>query len=456
MLNEQKPVKFVFWNSWIYKTIIVILFYFILVGVVEKIDKQIKSDIKTFTTENSPLLSNTITFLAVDNQGKIWVGTYNGLYSISKDGIWSIYTDETSGLMDNEITALVVDKADNIWVGTDKGLFVVDRNGNWKTYIKYDYSNNRSQSKIKSLALDKNGRIWVGTNGGLFVFEGDKAIQSYTEDNSDLVDNSIWALAFDNSNRVWIGTWKGLNTLDQYDNWVTYQKDRDKKTKDGLSSNDIVTLLVDRKYNVWIGTECCGVNVIDLHGHWITDDIEFLINIKNSRIRDFALDDKNRIWVGTMEDGIIMIDPEGESKIYTFDNSGLPSYSIRTLVVDNNNQLWIGRIHEGGLSVIDIENLPKIAPNDWILLRKNILFPITTISNGYKSVKNFFQNIPASWSLCFISIFIIIFISFVESLKNMRFRNIKLFMISFIVMILALVSLFALYYLLLSAMFAQG
>ena len=55
-----------------------------------------------------------------------------------------------------------------VWVGTDAGLSVLLPDGSWETYT-YENSD-LIQGAISSLAMDSQGRLWIGTDAGLGVF----------------------------------------------------------------------------------------------------------------------------------------------------------------------------------------------------------------------------------------------------------------------------------------------
>ena len=55
-----------------------------------------------------------------------------------------------------------------MWVGTDAGLSVLAPDGSWETYTSEN--SDLIQGSISSLAMDSQGRLWIGTDAGLVVF----------------------------------------------------------------------------------------------------------------------------------------------------------------------------------------------------------------------------------------------------------------------------------------------
>lgn len=96
-----------------------------------------------------PLLSTeTVTAIAVDGANRKWLGTKNsGVYLVSESGEEEIlhFTAENSPLLSNSITALAInDKSGEVFIGTDKGLisYQSDANEGNDTYSNvYVYPN---------------------------------------------------------------------------------------------------------------------------------------------------------------------------------------------------------------------------------------------------------------------------------------------------------------------------
>ncbi|MBX7255494.1 MAG: hypothetical protein K1Y02_03945 [Candidatus Hydrogenedentes bacterium] len=66
-------------------------------------------------------LATTITALAKDSKGTLWVGTPVGLSRMQSDGTWSAFTGR-NGMPIEAVTDLVADSNDRLWIGTAHGL----------------------------------------------------------------------------------------------------------------------------------------------------------------------------------------------------------------------------------------------------------------------------------------------------------------------------------------------
>jgi len=78
-----------------------------------------------YTTENG-LVNNFVQAIAMDSQGKLWVGTKGGV-SVFDGSDWISYNIK-DGLVSNNILCIVCDRTGDVYIGTDNG-FMVYNNG---------------------------------------------------------------------------------------------------------------------------------------------------------------------------------------------------------------------------------------------------------------------------------------------------------------------------------------
>ena len=77
----------------------------------------------------------TVQSLAIDAQGRAWVGTMSKGVHVFADGGWSIYNIENSELGSNHVRAIVVDAQGRVWLGSEWGVYVVDgAESDWQAY----------------------------------------------------------------------------------------------------------------------------------------------------------------------------------------------------------------------------------------------------------------------------------------------------------------------------------
>jgi signal transduction histidine kinase/ligand-binding sensor domain-containing protein len=70
--------------------------------------------------------SNGVTFVFIDTDGQLWIGTRNGLDKLNADGTFTSY-QERDGLGGSSVGCILEDDAGRLWLSTNKGLSSFDR-----------------------------------------------------------------------------------------------------------------------------------------------------------------------------------------------------------------------------------------------------------------------------------------------------------------------------------------
>ncbi|WP_185968799.1 hybrid sensor histidine kinase/response regulator [Carboxylicivirga sp. M1479] len=166
-----------------------------------------------------------------------------------------------------------------------------------------------------------------------------------------LSNNNITSILKDSKGFVWVGTFDGLNRYDGYD-FHTIKNYSGAELQ--LSSNIVNCLFEDSHNNLWIGTMGGGVNRLDASRSKVSifQYQEQEIGISSNHIFDLAEDRNGNIWMAT-GDGLNKYNPQTEEFTLFSEIDGLNSDNLMCLVVDDE-QLLVGS-YGGGINVIDIE-----------------------------------------------------------------------------------------------------
>lgn len=129
-------------------------------------------------------------------------------------------------------------------------------------------------------------------------------------------------------------------------------------TENGLSENNVSSVVKDREGFMWIGTGN-GLNRFDgysvVHYHHSDKDTS---SISNNAVRNMLLDSKGRLWVGTFS-GLNLYDREKETFrkfwIGLSHHDKITDNSILYLLEDSHHRLWVGSF--GEISIVDLETL---------------------------------------------------------------------------------------------------
>lgn len=329
--------------------------------------------------------------LKVDHQGKIWVGSDNGLqYFDSTRGCWSgnVLPQRT------RVVSISVERNNDLCVGTDgSGLWRL-RCSDEKTMPLLSATGAPlvNSNAVYSIYIDKDGRKWVGTlRGGISVIEPQKStFTTYTiPGSSNPIDNFILSFCEDKDHGVWIGTdGAGLRLWNRKTGtFKTYFHD---PAKAGSISNNFITgILRDRKDRLWVSTWFEGVCRLDRgkgtfsHFGCINPESKLeekhIWNIMEDRdgvvwacatnegslyrfnearqqfenfdegIEDLQVlyeDRQGHLWGGNYS-SLIRIDKEHKHhRVFSMD------YTVRSLHEDRFGQFWVGT-QEGGLLLFD-------------------------------------------------------------------------------------------------------
>lgn len=166
----------------------------------------------SYTMENSGLASNIVTRLAADRQGNVWaatqpylwwgMGEYVGGLSVRlASGEWLTYTTVNSPLPTNRIAALTVDDYDHLWLvtpcfwdeqtGQEVRMRLLSRSpdGAWAIYPLDDFP----CASIPSMAVGRDGRVWMVV--GNYWWGGPSFLSAYTPDSGELVTYTLSSLS---------------------------------------------------------------------------------------------------------------------------------------------------------------------------------------------------------------------------------------------------------------------
>ena len=198
-----------------------------------------------------------VTDMVVDPSGTLWLLNYYALtnqplLSVTPDGIWTRYGIH-EGITTTFLTVIAVDAQGKKWIGSsDKGLFILHDNGSPAEKSddppigRLTTSHGLESNQITALAVDRDGMVWIGTPRGLYTYFNESLYRRY-----GLPSDNITALEIDGVNNVWVGTNVGAAYFSNTSySWISYTADNS-----GLVSNDVSALRMDyASGNMYIGT----------------------------------------------------------------------------------------------------------------------------------------------------------------------------------------------------------
>ena len=311
----------------------------------------------------SSLPDSTVTALSEDAQGRLWVGTYNGLALLDeRTGRFQTYRHDPTdphSLSDDAVLTLFTDLSGVLWVGLlDSGLNRYDPLTGVFTHYQPTPNDPTAFPSVAVYAItqDRSGVLWFGAfGGGLVKYSWTR--EKFTRygvipgDSASLSDNGVWTFFEDRDGALWIGTVSGgLNRRDpQTGDFQSYMSHSGHSGN--LVSNFVMSILEDSQGRFWVGTMGGGLHRFDrATGH-------FHPYTKEGVIYDIHEDRRGVLWICT-DEGLGRYEPETDSfSFFTSDPQNPTSLSntyVLFMVEDQQGRLWLGTF-SGGLNLFDPE-----------------------------------------------------------------------------------------------------
>lgn len=183
----------------------------------KKVINVLTPDSTWYTYENLPD-PNIIEYsrLTIDQYDTKWFVSQNpgksGLYYFNENSSLANLSDDrtgyVSGLNSNSVSCLALDKRGELWLGTNLGINVISNPNailsSSSSALKITSVFSLRQQAINCLAVDAINRKWVGTNQGLIVTssDGTSLLETFDSKNSPLLSDQIKSLAIDEKNGI--------------------------------------------------------------------------------------------------------------------------------------------------------------------------------------------------------------------------------------------------------------
>jgi ligand-binding sensor domain-containing protein/signal transduction histidine kinase/DNA-binding response OmpR family regulator len=310
--------------------------------------------------------------ISIDHEGAIWVGEYDGLCVLHKDGTIYKINNNTNNNRIDKVKSVYTDKKGSVWIGCYyKGINLWDiSNVNFTNFRQNSLKNRLSFDVVSSIIGDKQNNIYFGTEGGGITVYNRKTKQNYYLNSStfeaNLKDN-IKSMFYADDGILWIGTFsKGLLAYNTF-NKTFLQNKISKELKNYLSGTGVYSIKDGGKGILWLGTFGKGLIKYNI----VTGTFQNIGNgnysdyfLTNNRIRTILVDQKNTLWIGT-QSGLNCINlNEAENnnyqiKHYFFDNNVLSGDDILSLFEDSQGRIWTGTKAKG-LFLWENRNFKKI------------------------------------------------------------------------------------------------
>ncbi len=323
--------------------------------------------------------SATVTAIAPDAEGGLWVGTLGGLTHFDpQTGEFTHFRHDpadASTLGSNAISVILPAEDGRLWIGT--GAYGTEGNG----LNRFDPRTGQAEHlqttgqclrspNISDILPTPQGRLWIAfggyaiPGGGIDSYDPATGACSHYESgltfNNQITDNNFTDLLIDRNGALWATSWSsGVWRMDASRPGRFDGIRHDPANVGSLSNNNTFSILQDRAGVVWIGTLSAGINKFNL------DTLQFRTyqvdpsrpnSLQSNHVGAFAETSDGALWVGTWESGLARFNPaSGSFRHYHNDDrdeTSLSSDLVMSLYGDANGMLWIGTLG-GGLNHFD-------------------------------------------------------------------------------------------------------
>lgn len=375
----------------------------------------------TVYTERDGLASDRINCLYADREGRLWVGTNNGVDQWTGDRFTGF--GKIDGLYASDVSAISEDREGNLWVASGFGLnrFAATK------LVPYSLERNSVSAGVYNISSAPSSDVWCASDLGLWKLQSTGAVYckmpaGLPRDYADGV-----AAAHDGSLYVWFSKQSGFQVFDlpapkggnnnpAYLDWsgakpqpvvdsmgkapVVIPVSRAVVDSRGVTffSNGFMTRVencrvVERRY-FNIGYEFCVVQVSS-GDYWvgstlglahIHDGISSLLNAglpSSTHVLGIEASDPVRLWLATDKG---LADFHNGRSILLGAAAGLPDTNLFQVVDDGHGALWIGYLH--GLFSIRRSDIDAYESH----LIKSVPYMSYSSSDGIRSYFNLFSS----------------------------------------------------------------
>lgn len=280
----------------------------LFIGTYDGLNNLKLSRFETFNQRNSGIYNDVAAF-SEDAEGKLWIGTFNGLYffdpTTQTNKRYSA-SNTSIELRDERIVSLMVHR-NHLWIGLYRdGIQVIDLSSGED--VTPEMFTKKAIYAIQMLS-QKDGDLWIATyNHGLFQYSSEKVHQYFkVEDNSQLVITSLIELSKD---LLIVGTNSGIYSLNK-------TTGNPKKLDFSFESDrtPLVTAMARHPSgDVWVGTKEHGFYKWSLehqqNNTWKLEPFSDPEELSSVTVNGILFDHAENAWISTQR-GVIQLDQSG-------------------------------------------------------------------------------------------------------------------------------------------------
>lgn len=289
-----------------------------------------------------PLQPGLLVVDVISRDGKVYIATEGGglyIYDTRDKSMRHFASGDGSGLGSNYVRSLAFDDDGRLWTGTFNGLYILDsEEGHFRAYKPDNDPGSLSHSSVRAIFHDNQGGMWLGTFfGGLNYYNSlinRFGVLQHENGRNSLNDNVVSVIGEDSRANLWIGTNAGgINIYNPRTGEFRFIT-----ASDGLGSNDIKAFYFDdRAGKVYVGTHFGGLSVVDAASGRVETSQRSPHNVYGI-VRG---SEPGQLWVSLLDGiGVYDIASHTITPVEAKDVKGHSLKQITGLHVDPHGRLW--------------------------------------------------------------------------------------------------------------------
>ena len=253
-----------------------------------------------------------VTESLVDHQGRLWQTTLG--QGVLINGKQAEVTANGKHVETIDYTALAKDRYGRIWLGSKgAGLMLVKTVTGNTIRTEPAITSQYNESRINDIAVTAD-KIYVATYNGLYAADLKKQgvrpsdFMLYHTSAKNFPADEVVCLYPTAHNIVWVGTVGGGLVRCDFSHGVKNMTYKMLTTKDGLSNNNIRSIVADKRGNLWAGTDA-GISRITPDGRYIRRYLLTNNALSNTFTKKCAVQLNNGHLAFGTANGMVLIDP---------------------------------------------------------------------------------------------------------------------------------------------------
>ncbi|NTW24388.1 MAG: response regulator [Lentimicrobium sp.] len=322
-----------------------------------------------FSQQFSSKIGRKISALYLDNEGKLWIGTYSeGLFIYNPKNQQIISYESINNIKTGNIINISGGSDNKVFVACYEGVFTFDL-----SKAKFDpqtlvYAESGNSYRLTMAFEDSKGSLWIGSDQGLLRYN---RITKKIENTSFLKGIYIHKIQELANGWIAVSSIKGTDMFDEINGEIMSMNSNPIASNISVEKGESYACLIPKSQpdQLWIGLPS-GLMIVDIISGSIISRPAFNAGKENISFRVESLfeDRQGIIWVGT-NNGLYKYDPN--HKPFNVRTLGENTLGVVSLAPSGKNSFWAGTTGKG-VYLIELGNNGQPIANRRLLINKDI------------------------------------------------------------------------------------